>query len=79
VSDGKNGDARSDHADDARKVPAKDMRELSKPELPSPKPHLVIGYVDAGRVDVNYHFPKASRRVRRIAVAHHLRPGMVYQ
>ena len=79
VPDGEIGDARSDRADDAREVPAKDMREPTEAVSPSSQSHLVIGCVDAGRVNVDHHFAGASRRVGRLAIAQHLRPAVVYQ
>ena len=73
------GDARPDHADDAREVATHNVRELVKLVSSIAAPHLGIGAVDAGRVNIDHHFAGSGFRVRRLAVAHHLRPAVVRQ
>ena len=71
VADPQIRNAGADRADYPGKVAAKDVRELDTAAAigAAAEPHLVIGCVDAGRVNVDYHLARPGSRVRRVSIA----------
>src|SRR5574341_835999 len=68
VTDGAVSDARADRADHARKVAAQDIGE-PKMRATASQPHFVIGRVDTGGVNIDYHLARPGSRGQRLAVA----------
>ena len=66
-------DPRSDGADHAGKIAPQDVRELQI--AVAPDPHLVVGGIDACGMDIDDDIARAGDRVRRVAVAQHVRPA----
>jgi hypothetical protein len=64
---------RTDGADDAREVAAEHVRELRLP-IRFACPHLPVGAVDAGGMDVDDDLPGAGHRIGQVAVFQLLRP-----
>src|SRR4029453_24451 len=70
VTDSEVGDTRPDRTDHAGEVAAQDMWE-AKIRAPASQAHFVIGRVDAGRMNVDYHLARPGGRVRRVSIAQH--------
>ena len=78
IADFEIGDAGADLAHHAGKIAPQDvgkLRELVEAVAP---PHLGIGAVDAGGVNIDHHFAGSRLRVRRLAVFQHLRAAVAH-
>src|SRR5207237_9677286 len=72
-------DTGAERADDAGEIAAEDVGELELARgivSAAAEPHLVVGGVDARGVDIDDDLARPRDRVRRVAVAQHLRPAM---
>src|SRR6266849_60064 len=79
VADSEIGDPAPHRPYHAREVTAEDMREGDVAIGAAASPHLVIGRIDAGCMNVDHHFAGRGRRVRRLTVVQHLRSAMACQ
>src|ERR1019366_93200 len=79
VADFEVSDARTDLADEAGKVAAENVRKVIQFIAALSDAHLVIGAIDAGRVNIDYRLAGAGHRIRGIAIVQHLRPAVVHQ
>src|SRR4029450_5849477 len=76
VPDSEVGDTWTDRTDHAGEVAAQDMREAKIGASASSQPYFVIGRVDAGRVNVDYHLARPGGRVRCVSIAYDFDPRL---
>src|SRR5262249_13093932 len=79
ISDREIGNLTPDCAHHAGEVTAQDVRKGDVAVSAPTSPHLVVGGVHAGCMNVDHHFAGPGRRVRCVAVAEHLRSAMACQ
>src|SRR5439155_26499634 len=73
-------DARPDRADHAREVAAENVGKLDAAAVSAAaEPDLVIGCVDARRMDIDDDLARPGGRIRHLGQAQHLGPAMLLE
>jgi hypothetical protein len=72
IADAQIAHADTERAHHARKIPPQDVRKVLEIAVAS-RPHLPVGGVDAGGMNVHHHLARPGRRVRQVAILQDLR------